>query len=127
MIRKGIMTQNETKVVAAWNQAAKDLGIRFTSPFTINTPDGRTVEFLGFIHQFGRRLGTLITVLHEPSSSAKLSASDDYFTNDDYFSSVLGSIYGEYDRELFIATLDDWQFLGAETERPAWYSGKSWG
>lgn len=114
------MTDPEAKVVAAWQHAAEDLGIKFMSPFVVTLHDGRTVEFLGIVHQFGRRVGTLISVLKEPSEKTRFPA------NDDYCRSILGSVYGRYDRQLFIDTLDDWQFFGSEAERPAWYSGKSW-
>jgi hypothetical protein len=41
--------------------------------------------------------------------------------------SQLAADYGEYRRQLFIDTLDDWQFLGPDSERPAWYTGRTWG
>jgi hypothetical protein len=114
------MTDTEARVVEAWHQAAADLGIKFTSPFVLTLRDGRRFEYLGIVHQFGRRVGTVISVLKEPSAVAWFGDDDDYFT------SVLGSGYGRYERQLFIDTLDDWQFFGSEAERPAWYSGKSW-
>jgi hypothetical protein len=113
------MTGTEAKVVAAWHQAAADLGVKFTSPFTVTLEDG-SVEFIGLVHKFGRRLGTLISVLGEPSEETRLRP------HNDYFQSILGSVYAGYKRQLFIDTLDDWQFFGSETERPGWYSGKSW-
>jgi hypothetical protein len=113
------MTPTEAKVVAAWKEAAADLGIRFTSPFVVHTPDGRSHQHLGLVHQFGRRFGTLISVLHEPSEQTPRPAGDDYFW------SILGPSYERYDRQEFIETLDDWQFFGSEVERPSWYSGGS--
>jgi hypothetical protein len=115
------MTDTEARVVAAWKEAAADLGIRFTSPFVVASADGCSHEHLGLVHQFGRRVGTLVRVLHEPSEQSPHPAGDDYYR------SILGSGYGRYERQLFIDTLDDWQFFGAESERPAWYTGKSWG
>ena len=114
------MTEMESKVVAAWHQAAVDLGIQFTSPFSVSLPDGQSVVFLGLVHKFGGRVGTLISVLGEPSSQQKFRADDDYFI------SKLGRSYGTYQRQHFIDTLDDWQFFGAQAERPAWYAGKRW-
>jgi len=115
------MTDTEAKVVAAWKEAAADLGIQFSSPFVATSADGRTHEHLGLVHRFGRRLGTLIRVLHELSEKSPHPAGDDY-----YFS-ILGPAYGHYERQLFIDTLDDWQFFGPDPERPKWYSGKVWG
>jgi hypothetical protein len=115
------MTDTEAKVVAAWQEAAADLGIQFTSPFLVTSSDGRRHEYLGLVHQFGRRTGTLISVLHEPSEHAPYPAGEDYYW------STLGSGYGRYERQSFIDTVDDWQFFGSESERPEWYTGKSRG
>jgi hypothetical protein len=117
------MTEIESRVVEAWRKAA-DLGIRFSSPFTVTT-HGRQIECIGFVHYFGGRVGTIISVLEQPSSLVELVVSK--MQDEDYFISVLVEGYGDYDRQLFIETLDDWQFFGADSERPAWYSGKLWG
>jgi hypothetical protein len=115
------LTEVESKVVAAWREAERDLGIRFTSPFILSTTDGERLEFLGLVHDFGRRLGMLISVIEEPACAVRVP------TGDDYGRSQLAADYGEYRRQLFIDTLDDWQFLGPDSERPAWYTGKTWG
>ncbi len=113
------MTEVEVNVVAAWREAAKDLGVQFTAPFSLQR-DGHHIDTLGLVHQFGRRLGTIISVIDEPSSLAKHPADDDYYW------SQLSESYTRYDRQFFIDTLDDWQFFGEESERPSWYSGKPW-
>ena len=114
------MTDTEAKVVAAWKVAAADLGFQFTSPFVVTLPDGSRHEHLGLVHRFGRRIGALISVLYEPSEKIPRPSGNDYFC------SVLGPGYARYERRSFIDTLDDWQFFGPESERPPWYSGKSW-
>jgi hypothetical protein len=114
------MTDTEAKVVAAWKQAEVDLGIRFTTPFVITLSDGSQQAHLGLVHQFGRKLGALISVLHEPSENIR------HPDEENYYWSILGPGYATYDRQAFIDTLDDWQFFGPESERPKWYSGKNW-
>ena len=114
------MTNIEARVVAAWREAAADLRIQFTSPFVITSADGHTYEHLGLVHCFGRRTGTLIRVLDEPSENSPHPAGDDYYW------SILSSGYERYERQFFIDTLDDWQFFGPDTQRPDWYTGKSW-
>ena len=114
------MTKVESRVVAAWREAASDLGVEFTSPFMMTGSDGQRYEYLGLVHRFGRRLGTIISVLHQPSSKPGLQGNDDYTT------SMLSESYVRYDRQLFIDTLDDWTFFGPDSERPSWYTGKSW-
>lgn len=56
------MTELESKVVAAWREAATDLGFAFTAPFIGKTSSDKPVEALGLIYQFGRRIGTLISL-----------------------------------------------------------------
>jgi hypothetical protein len=116
------MTEIESKVVEAWRQAARDLGIQFTAPFTA-TRNGNRIECIGFVHHFGRRIGTIISVLKQPSSLAGFVGK---WQNEDYYVSVLAPGYANYDRQLFIDTLDDWQFFGQDSERPPWYTGKYW-
>jgi len=109
------MTEIESRVVEAWRRAADDLGIRFTSPFVVTTKDGSQLECVGFVHHFGRSLGTVISVLGEPSARTNYPADEAYFV------SALGSGYAEYGPQWFIETLDDLQFFGPESERPSWY------
>jgi hypothetical protein len=118
------MTAIESKVIEAWRRAADDLGIRFSSPFTVMTHHARRVDCIGFIHHFGRRVGTIISVLDQPSSLANFIGQ---WPDKDHYISVLGPGYAKYDRQLFIDTLDDWQFFGPDSERPVWYTGKYWG
>jgi hypothetical protein len=118
------MTEIESKVVEAWRQAAHDLGIQFTSPLTVTIREGVRVECIGFVHRFGRRLGTIISVLDQPSSLADLIGK---WHDEDYYISVLSSGYADYKRQSFIETLNDWQFFGPKSEKPTWYTGKHWG
>ena len=115
------MTKKEAEVVALWKAAAADLGFRFTSPFVITTPNGGEYEHLGLIHDFGRRIGTLVSVLGEPSAQVPRPTGEDYS-----WTIIGGPGSGRYERQLFIDILDDLQFFGSEADRPQWYSGKSW-
>jgi len=116
------MTKIESKVVAAWKEASVDLGFQFTSPIVVTLPDGSRQEYLGLVHHFGRRVGTLISVLYEPSERF------DHSTNDDYYWSILGPGYGQYKRDDFIETLNDWGYFGPVDRRPDWYAPAAhWG
>jgi hypothetical protein len=114
------MTRLESKVVAAWREAAAELGFEFTAPFTGRTASGEEIDALGLVHKFGRRIGTLISVGGEPSADVEHPCDDDYTW------SCLSRGYAHYERQTWIDMLNDWQFIGKETERPAWYSGESW-
>lgn len=115
------MTKIESKVVAAWKKAAIDLGFQFTAPFIGKDSNGVQFEALGLVHQFGRRIGTLISVAGEPS------ADFEHPSDDNYTWSCLGrTSYTQYNRQAWVEMLDDWQFAGPENQRPKWYSGKPW-
>src|SRR6266550_3454606 len=98
------MTRIESKVVAAWREAAADLGFQFTAPFVRRTSSSERLEALGLVHQFGRRVGTLISVAGEPSAEIE------HPCDDDYTSSCLSRTgYTRYDRKDWIEMLNDWQ------------------
>jgi hypothetical protein len=119
-----IMTEIECKVVEAWRQAANDLGIKFTAPFVAAIRGSNRTEHLGLVHLFGRRVGTIISVLDQPSSLGSLVRK---WRDEDYFVLELASHYGNYDPQLFIDTLNDWGFFGQDADRPEWYTGRPWG
>src|SRR5438876_8768131 len=98
------MTEVETRVVAAWREAERDLGIGFTSPFVCISGDQERFECLGLVHHFGGRAGMVISVIGEPSSATHVQL------DGGYRQSQLAPDYGKYLRQSFIKMLDDWQF-----------------
>jgi hypothetical protein len=100
----------------AWLDAAKDLGIRVAAPFTVQSDQSITYE--AHIADFGGPKGTLVGVLDD-----KL---DDSCATLGFYRSNLSTSYRRYERQHFIATLNDWGWYGPERLRPAWYTGKSW-
>jgi hypothetical protein len=109
------MTKREAKVLAAWREAAADLGFQFTSPYTATAKDGQKFEALGLVHEFGGRIGTLISA--EPSADLYPDVGEGYGVS---YLSCRG--YARYDRESWIEMLDDWGFWGEPTRAPAWYA-----
>jgi hypothetical protein len=108
------MTKREAKVVAAFHEAAADLGFKFTSPFLATARDGQKFEALGLVHEFGGSIGTLISV--EPSADLYPSVGEGYGVS--YISYRCCS---KYKREVWVELLDDWGFLGEPSLAPAWY------
>jgi len=86
------MTKREAKVVAAWWEAAADLGFQFTSPYLATARDGQQFEALGLVHEFGGRIGTLISV--EPSADLYPEVGEGYGV-----SYLAYDGYSRYDRE----------------------------
>lgn len=104
----------------AWLRAASDLGTQVTAPFELRLPGGNIEMYEAHIHQYGRALGTVVHPIDGPYAHTKSRVEAGYFASN------LSPKYRRYDRGLFIATLDDWQWLGDPEMRPAWYTGKPW-
>jgi hypothetical protein len=102
----------------AWHQAEQDLGIRVTAPIAI-TIEGQDLIFEAHVADFGGPAGTIAlgqgTFQHHRA-----------LIQMGYFVSQLFPGYREYERELFIGTLDDWRWFGHAGEEPDWYTGKPW-
>lgn len=103
----------------SWLQAAKDLGIKITSPFIL-TSDGNDFIYIALIHDFGADKGTLVCTIDQWQSYVPIA------TRQGFYCSGLADVYIEYDRNRFVDTLDDWGWYGAPEAKPAWYTGKPW-
>ena len=105
-------------ITSAFVTAAAELGFSF-EPYISLDLGGTGIQTLGLVRNFGSEKGTLLFARDgspDPAIRARLTA-------EGYFSSELFADYETYERDLFTATLDDWQWFGAESSRPAWYSG----
>jgi hypothetical protein len=102
------------RVSRAWRDAAADLGIRVTAPYTETDGSSHPIEFLALVHDFGSPRGTLVTSMHAPRPQVS-----GYFV-----SGVNPGLYATYDRQSFVDALEDWGWYG-EGSPPAWYTGVS--
>jgi hypothetical protein len=109
-------------IVSAFKEASVALGFPFEEEFVVQLPNGGTVKALGLVRRFGSPMGMLLFAAGSEPALEDASA----LRSLGFSSSVLYDGYGSYDRELFISTLDDWQFFGPDGERPGWYTGKAW-
>ena len=109
------------RISKAWEIAAADLGFAFVSPFELKE-EGRTIRYAGLVRDFGSEKGMLIFVSEkfetEPWASAAQKKGFGY--------SCLGQTYESYDKEEFIAALDDWQWIPKDRKAPDWYTGTPW-
>jgi hypothetical protein len=108
------MAELAEQLIAAWQQAAGDLGFRFTSPIYLVTPDQRRASYLGLVHEFGRRKGTLLRILQ----LGEMTGTEVF--DDDHLVVKLGTRHATYERWLFAQTLRDWGWRGPAERRPAW-------
>ena len=100
----------------AWLDAARDLGIRVVAPFTVQADVPVTYE--AHVVDFGGPKGTVVGVLED-----KL---EDCRTTQGFYRSNLSDSCRSYERQHFIATLNDWGWYGPSGLRPVWYTGQSW-
>ena len=106
---------DEQRMIRAWRNAADELGVRVTAPFVLGG-----VQYPVHIANFGRASGTLPLLDGDSERERAAIAAG-------YFSSLLNpERYCEYDRDLFVATLNDWQWCGEPDSAPPWYTGEPW-
>jgi hypothetical protein len=102
--------QTENAMIAAWQNAADDLGIEVASPFIV---DGE--PFPVHVPLFGRPAGALPVLMGDQRSGRAAEARG-------FFLSLLNpDLYCKYDRSQFIETLVDWGWFGSLDDTPGWY------
>jgi hypothetical protein len=104
----------------AWLEAAGELGIRVTAPHAISTSFGRAT-YVALLPDFGGKLGTVIVPIAGEHGVEQLAAKEQGV----HFSQLAES-YCSFDRDLFVATLNDWGWFGPEDAKPDWYTGEAW-
>jgi hypothetical protein len=108
----------DIEISNAWIQAAADLKIRVDAPFTLNTTSGESILFEAHMLDFGGPKG-LVVGNQESEFGGARKANGYYYSN-------LYPGYRRYDRQLFMDTLNDWQWFGEKGAEPTWYTGKPW-
>jgi hypothetical protein len=121
------MTKRLKRTSAAWIKAAKELGIRVEAPYVIKDKQGHSLEFIAYVPDFGGSKGAVLIAATPPGlrydHKAVACAKQHRF----YYSILNSEAYSEFDRDDFIATLDDWGYFGPPERKPVWYTGKYWG
>jgi len=108
-----------TAARAAWERAARELGIDVVTEGASLGEDAERVEVVALIREFGSEKGTV--VLGQQHSAAYPAA-----VAQGFFPTIISPSYEDYSRDLFEETLNDLQWFGAG-EPPAWYTGAAWG
>lgn len=103
-------------LINAWKLAALELGLEIICPFKINTENG-IVSYPILVKHFGGKRGTIIA-RHEQFMDFPMPKHKDY-----YFSAVSSDYYLNFNKKLFIETLEDWGFYGNKETKPHWYIG----
>jgi hypothetical protein len=110
-------------VATAWQVAAAELGIEAEVDGALTDVKGREHRYVVHVADFGGPRGTICSVRHSAETDSATLRRLAHASG--YHYAELADAYTTYDRSLFVATLDDWQWFGAG-EPPAWYTGTPW-
>lgn len=111
------------RVSDAWRRAATDLGIDVVAPYeVVDETTGVSARALAFVPRFGSQAGTLVI----SSAASNLGCSTWARDRGAFLSIVNEGAYADYDREVFVDTLNDWGWFGDAQRAPAWFTGRPW-
>jgi hypothetical protein len=108
----------QEREAAAWREASRDLSIEFISPFTLKDGDD-TLSYVGLVPRVGSKRGTAIIIENDLDRQARLCRVAEAHG---YGVSCHGPDGSEYDRDVFIEVLNDWEWV-VDQPPPPWYSG----
>ena len=103
--------------VERWQEASKDLGFKFISPFGLKNGN-EMLSYVGWLPDFGSRHGMLIIDDADCDNRHKLMNAA---VKNNFGYSCMTMNYGAYDRTATIEVLNDWGWTGLRDEAPAWY------
>lgn len=115
---------SEFPFVLAWQAAAADLGIELIAPFTFDL-DEHELSCLALVCSFGAQRGMLV-LRGSTERRSDVSPALDAARQEGYAFSFVFDAYAAYQRDLFVATLNDWGWTGRREEAPSWYTGEPW-
>jgi hypothetical protein len=117
------MGQDSGTAANAWRDAAEDLGITVVAPYGLLDAGGEVDSAaVAWIESFGSVQGTVVAA-YRSNREAILSAARG---RGQFCSFINEASYARYDRDLFVATLNDWGWYGNPAQAPAWYTGEPW-
>jgi len=107
----------------AWRDAAEDLGITVVAPYELLDDSGDiSAVAVAWVESFGSENGSVVAGLRSNRQGVQSAAR----RQGQFCSFINEESYVQYDRELFVATLNDWGWHGDPAHAPAWYTGKPW-
>jgi hypothetical protein len=114
-----------SKLAESWQQAASDMGLEIVSPFRLQMPDNREIEFEVLLKNFGAKNGMLLV-----SNYSKIEKVMSIILEMGYGCSVLSPSLESYrySREDYEDVLADWGWSGPAADEPTWlkkFSGEN--
>jgi hypothetical protein len=111
------------QTVAAWRQAAGDLGFQLEAPYVLKYQD-RSFMCIAYLPHFGGVNGMVVGALVPlPSIGTQVDFRIAADKLNLYYSSINLESYSRYDKDKFIDTLSDWGYYGPAQQLPVWYQG----
>ena len=115
---------DELAIRSAWIQAGEDLGIEVVAPARV-TVESETIEAIALLPEFGLSRAMVLFGRFD-ASDADHRAVLKLLQEHGFGFSHLSASYENYDRDLFVGTLNDWGWA-ANDDAPDWYTGQPWG
>ena len=113
----------DDSVSSAWRDAAADLAIDVTAPYDPESGGQPAAACIAWVADFGSPQGTVVVGRRSATEEIR-SLADSRGT---HYSEIDEAAYSRYDRDLFVATLNDWGWHGDPSAVPEWYTGEPWG
>lgn len=109
----------DQRLIAQWQAAAADLGIRVTAPVEVSDGAGGSFACEALVHDFGSPKGGLVVSRKtERRVRPWLNGSELWLSVGERRQS------GKYVRKHFIGELLDWGWFGKSGTEPEWYMAK---
>jgi hypothetical protein len=103
------------RLAARCKQAASDFGLEVQAPFELEG-DGGSAQFVAHFPCFGSTRGTLVTLASQWSKLQELAIREGYACVGLY-----PEQFASYEREQWLRTFQQWEWCGAEEQRPNLY------
>ncbi|MBA4388879.1 MAG: hypothetical protein C0404_12925 [Verrucomicrobia bacterium] len=120
------MKSNDSEVSLAWRKAGEVLHIRVEAPFVLKASDGTYCHFAVYLPDFGGKKEAVLLVAESPAFEHDVKAEACAKQHGYWYSTINRDSYGTFDRESFVATLDDFLYFGSPEDKPDWYTGRPW-
>jgi hypothetical protein len=103
-------------VVAAWKVAASAFGLNATIPYAL---DGE-VECVGFLAEFGRPNGMIMSLATRPQMETDKRIVALARAKGMFWTFLNPKVYSAFNAEVFKEALTDWGYFGPTDRRPIW-------
>jgi hypothetical protein len=118
------LSEDEHRAIAAemytrWEDGESKINVE--APFDLADEAG-PIHCIALIESFGSSAGTVVLNLDSADAGCLKAVA----TKRGYYHSLLAEAYNRFDRDLFVATLNDCGWKGGADARPDWCTDEPW-